>query len=172
MRSEQGLSLAETLVVVALAAVVLGVSAAYSIPAIARSKMRSAVHDVSSLMQLARIEAISRNRECRFVLNGTDGQLEVWDGNGTPAVADDILLRRRELPRSVVLARPDVGTPVSIDRIGDTANYQTSFISDGIVSSGTGSVYLHGGYRYVSIAVYRAGGLEMKQWNGRVWERM
>ena len=170
MRGNQGFTLVETLVVLSLAAVIVGVSAAYSIPAIARSKMRSAINDVQSFMQLARIEAISRSRECRFVLNATDGALEVWDGSGTISPDDDILLRSSNLPRSVVLARPDVGLPISLERIGGSPNYQTVFLSDGIVGNGTGSVYLHGGYRYVSISVYAAGGMEMKQSDGTAWE--
>ena len=172
MRRDQGLTLIELLVVLSLAAVIVGVSAAYSIPAIARSKMRSAIHDVQSFMQLARIEAISRSRECRFVLNMTDGAFEVWDGNGTASTHDDILLRSRNLPRSVVFSRPDAGLPVSLQRVGDSMSFQTVFVADGIVRHGTGSVFLHGGYRYVSISVYAAGGMEMKQWDGSTWELM
>jgi prepilin-type N-terminal cleavage/methylation domain-containing protein len=172
MRTDQGFTLMETLVVLALTATIVGVSAAYSIPAIARSKMRSAIHDVQSFMQLARIEAISRSRECRFVLNTTDGLLEVWDGSGTSSPDDDILLRSSKLPRSVVVARPDTGLPISLERIGASTSYETVFLSDGVVGHGAGSLFLHGGYRYVNISVYAAGGMELKQWVGTAWESL
>lgn len=166
MNQVEGFTLAETLVALSLVAVLAGVAAAYSVPAIAREQMRSAIYETTSFLRLARAEAISRSRECRFVLDTQSRRIEVWDGNGTSTSVDDILLRRRPLASSVVVSRPDRGPAVSLERIGDSARFQTVFNSEGIVTSGTGSVTLRGGFRFVTLTVFAAGGIELREWNG------
>ena len=162
----------EALLGLSLVSVLVGALAAYSVPTLAREKMRSSVYDIHVLLQLARTEAISHNRDCRFVLDTGAGTLEVWDGLGTTSSSDDIVLYSRRLPESVGLARPDTGPTVTLDQIGATTGYQTVFASDGIVAAGTGSVFLHGGFRYVRVSVHGAGGVELAQWNGSEWERI
>ena len=51
----------------------------------ARETMRSAVHDTGSFLQLAKMEAVSRNRPCRFAVDTAAGTLAVWDMVGTPS---------------------------------------------------------------------------------------
>ena len=169
MFRQKGMTLVETLLVVSAAALVLAATAAYSLPWIARENMRSAVYDVQTYVQLARIEAVSRNRDCRMVVETSARTLQVFDSNGTAAKNDDTELYSRTLPSSVTFARPDVGSPVTFALIsGD--RYDVTFTSDGTVSSGTGEAVIFGGQRFARISVFAAGGTRVEKWNGNGWE--
>jgi Tfp pilus assembly protein FimT len=132
--------------------------AAYSMHSIAREQVRSTANDVRALMQLAKMEAVGRNRDCRFVVESGNGLLQVWDGVDTSATGDDELLHESRLPQAVAFARPDVGPALTIDQIGATPAFQTVFAADGTVASGTGGVF------------FGAGGVQLSHWNGSVWE--
>jgi hypothetical protein len=106
---------------------------------------------------------VSRNRDCRFVIDSQKGELQVRD------TLDDALLHERQLPGSVVVARPDSGTAVTLDLVGGTT-YRAVFSSDGTVSGGTGAVYLRGGDSFGSVSLFGAGGVEIHRWNGTEWE--
>jgi len=170
MGNERGMTLIETLLVVSMAALMLVATAAYSIPWLARENMRGAVYDLQTYMQLTRIEAVSRNRECRFVLNTSTRDLAIYDGNGTSTTTDDTLLYERGLPGSISFARPDSGSAVSISQIGTGSRYEVKFTSDGTVSAGSGLVHVLGGERYGRISVFGAGGTQVERWNGSRWE--
>jgi Tfp pilus assembly protein FimT len=163
------MTLLEALLVMALAAVVLIAGADYSISWIARENMRSAIYDVQTFIQLARVEAVSRNHECRFVVDSSAQTLQVLDTNGTGTTSDDTELYRRALPSSVDLARPDSGAPVTLTAV-DTNLFETTFTPDGTVSNGTGQIYLYGGERYGRISVFGAGGTRVERWNAGSWE--
>jgi Tfp pilus assembly protein FimT len=163
------MTLIETLLVVSAAALLLVATAAYSIPWIARESMRSSVYDLQTYLQLARIEAVSRNRDCRFVVDTSSRTLQVWDSNGTTATSDDTRLYNRALPTSVSFARPDGGSAVTYTQIGAGSSYQVVFTSDGTVSSGTGEAVVFGGQSFAKIEVFGAGGTRMEKWNGSGW---
>jgi hypothetical protein len=121
-------------------------------------------------MQLARIEAVSRNQECRFVVDTANGTLQVLDANGTPANRlDDLLLYESELPEAVSFARPDSGSAVSLSQIASSTKYQTRFNADGTVLAGSGDVVLFGGERYGKISIFVAGGVQVRRWDGSAW---
>jgi len=163
------MTLVETMLVVSAAALLIVATAAYSIPWLARESMRSAVYDVQTYLQLTRIEAVSRNRECRLVLNTTARTLQIFDSNATVSTADDARLYTRTLPSSVTFARPDLGLPLTVSQLSTTV-FQVVFDSDGTVTSGTGDVYLFGGNRFGRISVFAAGGTQVERWNGVSWE--
>jgi Tfp pilus assembly protein FimT len=163
------MTLIETLLVVAVAALVLIATAAYSVPWIAREKMRGAVYDVQLYMQLARIEAVSRNQDCRMVVDTSGGTLAVLDSNGTSSTADDLLLYSRRLPDSVEFDRPDSGSAVTLPQIGTGSRYQAIFASNGTVRNGGGEVVLHGAEQYGKVSVYGAGGTQVEKWNNGAW---
>jgi len=164
------MTLIELVIVVSLASVTLLATATYALPWIARERARSAVYDVQSYLQLTRIEAVSRNRDCRFVLDTSTRSLQVFDGNGTSATkADDVLLYETTLPTQVQFARPDTGNAVTLSQIGTTSAYETVFTSDGIVSDGTGEVALYGGEEYNRVMVFGAGGVSVDRWAGSGW---
>jgi len=171
MRSEAGMTLIELLIVVAVGALLLVVVSAFSIPWMQKEAMRSAVYDVQTYIQLAKIEAVGRNRECRFVVDTSTRTLQVFDGAGTDAATDttdDILLYDTTIPEVVSFTNPQMGAAVTLDDLGSGA-YQIEFTSDGIVNTGTGVVMLHGGESYGRISVYAAGGVEVERWNGAAW---
>jgi Tfp pilus assembly protein FimT len=163
------MSLIELIVVVALASIAVAIAVAYSTPWIARESMRSAANDVQSFLQLAKIEAVSRNHDCRFVVDTASGALEVWDSMGTPDISDDVRLHTGALPTSVSIERPDTGSPVTLEQVGGSPSYQTMFASDGLVSAGVGGVFLHGGDGFGRVEVRAAGGVEIQHWNGTGW---
>jgi hypothetical protein len=132
--------------------------------------MRGAVYDLQTYMQLARIEAVSRNRECRLVLNTSTRTVAIFDGNGTSTTTDDTMLYRRQLPSSVSFSRPDAGSAVGLSQIDASSNYQAKFSSDGTVTLGSGSVCVFGGDMYGRVSIYAAGGTLVERWDGSNWQ--
>ena len=170
MKSERGMTLIETLLVLSVAALVLVATAAYSIPWIARENMRGAVYDLQTFLQLTRIEAVSRNRDCRMVVDTSTRRLQVLDTNGTSATTDDAQLYTRTLPSSITFARPDSGVAVGFSQIGGGSSYEVIYTSDGMVTTGVGSAHLFGGQRYGRVSVFGAGGTAVERWNGSSWQ--
>jgi hypothetical protein len=127
------------------------------------------VYDVQSYLQLTRIEAVSRNRDCRFVVDTQSRIVQVLDGNGTSSTTDDTLLYETTLPPQVQFARPDSGSAVTLSQIGSSSAYETVFTSDGIVNAGSGEVAVFGGDEYNRVLVYGAGGVSVDRWSGSGW---
>jgi Tfp pilus assembly protein FimT len=163
------MTLFELVLVVSVASVAVVATATYTLPWIARERSRSAVYDVQSYLQLARIEAVSRNRNCRFVVDTSTRIVQVFDGNGTSSTSDDTLLYESSLPSQVQFARPDSGSAVTLSQIGSTSQFETVFTSDGIVLQGTGEVAVFGGNEYNRVLVYGAGGVTVDRWSGSGW---
>ncbi len=168
MRNELGMTLVELVVVLGLALGVATVTVVYSMPWMVRESVRSAAFDVNGMLQLAKVEAVSRNRPCRFVVDTAGGELEVWDTLGSDPTSDDVLLHDRTLPTHVAFARPDVGSAVTLDPL-DAGSYQAIFTSTGMLSSGPGVICLHGGESFGSVAVYAAGAIEILRWSSTGW---
>ena len=169
MNGQRGITLTELLIVVAVASLGLLAVGTYTVPWVAREGLRSAIYDVQTYMQLARIEAISRNRDCRFVVDAATNRIGVLDTAGTPSIlGDDILLYESELPDTVSFARPDMGSAITLNNPAGQI-YQTLFSSDGIVNLGTGEVVMFGGSKYERIQVFAAGGIRIQKWNGTEW---
>jgi prepilin-type N-terminal cleavage/methylation domain-containing protein len=167
MDKQSGFTLLELMVVLLLSGLALAAGALFTVPALASEAMRSTLHDAGSLLQMARIEAVKRNHECRFVVNPPERTMSVIDTNGTSTGTDDIVLRVRPIPRVVALARPDSGSPITFSPDGTT--YVVDFDQDGYVSAGSGEMVLYGGERYDRLIVYAAGGVRYERWNGSVW---
>lgn len=168
MNKQRGITLTELLIVVSVVSLSMLAVGTYTVPWVAREGLRSAVYDVQTYMQLARIEAISRNRECRFVVDTTGNRVAVLDTAGTAAVGDDILLYSADLPETVSFARPDFGAAVTINHVAGSI-YQVRFGSDGIVSVGTGEIVMLGGSKYEKVQIFGAGGIQIQRWNGTGW---
>ena len=159
MSNQKGMTLFEVTLVISLASVAVVASASYSLPWLSRERARASVYDVQAYLQLTRIEAVSRNHECRFVLDTSGRTLQVFDGKGTPGDStDDELLYETTLTDQAQFARPDSGAAVSLAQIGSTSQYEAVFTADGSVSSGTGEVVLLGGEEFNRVTVFGAGG--------------
>jgi len=142
-------------------------TASYSIPWIAREKARGGAYELQTYLQLARVEAVSRNRPCLFFLDPTARTFEVTDTQGTPFTTDDIVLHSSRLPSNVSLARPDGGSVVTLPILG--SGYAALLTPDGMVSGSAGAVHLFGGDRHVRISLYLAGGVHVDRWDGSAW---
>ena len=159
----------ELVVVLGLALLMLTVAGAYSIPALARERMRSAAFDVHICMQLARVQAVGRNHACRCVVDTDARTLTVLDTMGTATSVDDVELHGMVFSQSIMFARPTAGPAITLDQIGATNAYQAVYASDGSVESGVGDVHLLGGDRYGRVSVFAAGGTHVTRWNGTEW---
>src|SRR6266705_2244353 len=97
MRSDRGMSLAEVTVVMVVVAIIATAAATYTIPWLGREEMRGAVYQVQQYLQLARVDAISRNRSCRFQIDTSSRRMTVIDLNDPASTTDDILLNDARL---------------------------------------------------------------------------
>ncbi len=167
---QSGATLLELIAVIALASAVLATTVTYSLPMIARETLRGALQEGQAFAQLAKIEAVSRNHACRFVVDTGTGALEVWDSLGTASIDDDVLLHHGRIQQSVRFDRPDSGADVTLEQIGSSSRYQAVFRSDGMVAAGTGEVHLLGGERFGRLAIFAGGGVETAQWSGSQWK--
>jgi len=155
------------MVVLVVGMLILATGSLLAASAIASETMRSTLHDAGSLLQMARVEAVKRNHECRFVVDPASRTMSVVDTNGTTTTTDDVLLLTRAIPQVVALARPDVGAPITF--APDGATYVVDFDHDGYVNQGTGEMVMFGGARYARLIVYAAGGMSYQKWNGFAW---
>lgn len=170
MGDQRGFSLVELIVATAIISLVVSMTIVFAGPWIAREAMRSAISEVAAYAQLAKIEAVSRNRECRFVVDPSAGELLVLDSMGTTSTDDDAPLHSRRLASTVTFERPDTGDSITLEPVDGEATYQTVFGSDGAVASGTGELFLHGGDDYRGVAIFAAGGIQIRRWTGTAWE--
>jgi Tfp pilus assembly protein FimT len=165
---ERGASLNELLIVVAVAGLSLLATVTYTVPRLDREGLHSAITEVHTYMQLARGEAISRDRACRFVVDTANHRLGVVDTAGTLPFGDDILLYETPLPRNVSFRRPDDGTAIALEpAAGQT--FQALFQSDGIVSAGAGELVMQGGSEYARVRVGVNGEIQVHRWDGTAW---
>lgn len=169
MRRQQGMSLTELVVVVAVMSAALVATISFSMPWMARESLRIALHDSTAGLQLAKTEAATRNQPARLVVDTSLGSVEVWDTKGTGDTSDDSLLHERRLPGTVVFARPDAGSAVTMDPFEGSYRFQTTLAADGTVTSGTGDVFLYGGGRFGRVSIHAAGGSEVRYWDGSRW---
>jgi len=164
---QAGFTLSELLVVLTVATMVVAFAAMAAVPHLAKEAMRSTLHNGGTLVRAARIEAVKRDRACRFVVDLTARTMSVVDTNGTGTTSDDTVLRSTGLPSIVSVARPDTGSPITFTATGSV--YHVEFDADGHVSSGAGEMVLCSGERYGKVVVYTAGGVRYEKWNGSAW---
>ena len=158
----------ELLVVMAAGAIVLSIATVYSVPMMLQESMRGAIYEVQTFLQLARIEAISRSHDCRFVVDTSTGSLQVLDSMGTATLSDDTVLHQKTLSSVVVFARPDSVPAVTLSPLTGTI-FQSVFSQDGTVASGAGDVGMFGGERFRLVSLHAAGGLQIRHWDDGSW---
>jgi Tfp pilus assembly protein FimT len=172
LKNQDGMTLAEVAVSTAVAMIVAGSVVTIATPMVARERLRSATYQIQSSMQVSRVEAVSRNRPTRFVLDENKKTLEVWDTRGTSDTADDKLVRRDQLPASVSLARPELDTKEAVTITGDVYGaHESVFASDGSVSKGTGEIALYGGGQFQKLTLFGAGSVDVERWVDDSWQK-
>jgi Tfp pilus assembly protein FimT len=107
MTDNQHYSLPELLAVISAICLLLLATSAYYLPTLSTGSLESSVHDLHVAVQLARIEAVSRNRECRIEIDSNHHSVKIYDSLGTTGTADDQLLHQLDLPSSIQLTHPD-----------------------------------------------------------------
>ncbi len=168
MRGQEGMSLAEITVVMVIMAVIMTAIGTYSLPWLGREEMRGAVYQVQQFLQLARAQAVTRNRSCRFQIETSSRRVSVFDLNDPASTTDDILLHDATLSSRISFARPDGGSAVTLTSLGGNL-YGATFASSGSVSSGAGLIVLQGGDGSYRISLYGAGGVRVERWDGSAW---
>lgn len=99
MRPARGFTLLELLVVLVIAGILLGMIAFNAIPG-ERQALQNEAQRLALLMQLARDEAIVRNRPVAFEADAYQYRFEVRDGQEWKQLGDDELLRARDFDRA------------------------------------------------------------------------
>jgi prepilin-type N-terminal cleavage/methylation domain-containing protein len=194
MRSTRGLTLIELTVVMCI----LGVMVLISIPNIGRwlprYRLKSAVRDVASSMQLARLGAIKDNREWAIQFNANGQSYTVLSSAGadrTWGTVDDIgfkgdvnpwplSTRRLADYRNVSFGDNGYGSWYTGEGVGDGITFQDNrveFRPDGTAGPDfngiVGSAYLHNNRGDASCARIRfsaTGIVEVVHWDGDSWE--
>lgn len=169
MARERGLGMLETLVVLALAGVLITAGAAYAIPQLAREELRDAAYALQANLQLTRVQAVARNRACCFVLDAPNRSLGIYDLNDPLDGSDDLLLGQVRLPDQMSFARPDSGDPITLQVVSDGV-WQAVFAADGSVSAGAGHIAVRADERYQRIVLHAAGGVRGETWDGSAWK--
>jgi len=168
--AERGFTLLELMFVVALAGVIAAIAVLVSGPLIGTEGGRSAVYEIQTMAQLARMEAVARNRECRLLISPALRQVMVTDSLGTTVTTDDQVLHDSTLPESVSFERPDTGAAVTWESLGGSpAWFGVRFASDGTIEAGEGDVVVHGGDRYGRISLFTAGSAQVTTWSNGAW---
>ncbi len=162
------MTLFELLMVLSIGALVLVAAITTTVAWIGREAARSAVYSIQTQMQLARMQAVSRNRVCRFTVDTATRRVQVIDLNDVSTSTDDVVLSDVTVSAKISFERPDGSTPVTLYSPGGTL-YQATFTSDGAVSQGAGVVSVRGGERFEQLTLFGAGGVRLDRWNGSAW---
>ena len=169
LANERGASIVEIMIVVLLASFVVLITAQFTQKWIQRESMRSASFLLQTHMQLARTEAITRNRACRFQIDDTTREITVWDLNDPGINSDDILITEIDFPEGVDFALPVSGSAITLNNISGNL-YEATFDSNGVVTSGSGYIAIAAGDAYRRVSIYVAGGVGMERWQASSWE--
>ena len=171
MNRERGLTLLELVIATVLAIILVSLAMVVSIATIQRGRTRGVAHEIQSMAQLARMEAVSRNRQCLVLLSPEAGQVMVTDGQGTPASNDDILLRETKLPSSIAFQRPDSGNSINWESLGGSPVwFRLVFSPDGTVASGDGDIFLKGDEHYERLSIFVSGSTRIWSWKEGAWQ--
>lgn len=161
--------MAELLVTVAVIGIAAGGAAIVAGPMLAREGARSDLYALQSALQTGRVEAVSRNRVCRVLINSGDRRVLIVDGMGTTSTADDVVVRRTSLSSRSSFTSPDGSSALTISNVSGSW-YGVDFATDGTVQTGTGQIALRGGDRFGRVSVYAGGGAQVAFWNGSRWK--
>jgi hypothetical protein len=154
----RGLGVGETLLLAALAAAAVTAGTARLVPgAGTRETARGAAASLHTFFQLARVEAIARDRPVRLALDPSERQVSVLDTLGTRVPDDDLELHRAVLPAGIALSAPD----------GEHGAALVEFRPDGTADAA--AVPLNDGAVFQRVAVDGASRIRVEEWDGAAW---
>ena len=166
---ERGASLPESLLILLFLSLCVLAVGNYSLGWLNAEDVRSAVGQTQRLVQQARIEAIARNRACRFILDTAARRVQVVDLNDPTDATDDITLSDVALSSKVSFGDPSGNPAVTLASLGG-GRYQATFASDGTVSAGIGVMSFQAKTGYRRLSLFGAGGNKLENWNGSAWQ--
>lgn len=164
---QRGATLAEVTIALFLLAVAIVVASPHSLRWLGTEASRSAAYETQMLLQLARAEAVTRNRSCRFEIDAQQAVAQVWDLNDPGNGSDDVRLAAVRLPSRVRFSHPEGAAAITLQSLGGS-RYGATFRSDG-VATGAGYVVLEGNASFRRLSVYAAGGTKLERWGGSSW---
>jgi Tfp pilus assembly protein FimT len=167
-RDQLGMTLIETLAIVAIVSVMVATTGFYARNWIRAERQRGAVYQLFVQKSRARVEAVDRNRPCRFLLDTQSRTLRVIDLNNVAITSDDEEISSVTLEHGVGFGRPDGGSAITLDALPGS-QYEAVFAQDGSLASSVGTVGLESGGKYHRVSVYAGGGVEIERWNGSSW---
>jgi prepilin-type N-terminal cleavage/methylation domain-containing protein len=166
--TERGYTILEILVVLLIASLVVTMGTAFGVPWINRERARSATFQIQTQLQLARIQAVSRNRATLFLLDVATPRVQIVDLNDPLTGIDDILLYDLVLSKRLAFTHPQGTDPVTLEPVYGPY-FQATFAANGTVFEGAGAIVLHGGDRYDRLTLHGAGGTRVDHWDGAAW---
>jgi type IV fimbrial biogenesis protein FimT len=169
---QSGFSLIEVMVVVAIFAIVAGVSAPNLQRWMRNYRLKSAVMDLHSNMQLAKLNAVKENRQWKIQFNasGTYTLIQCLTNTcETGTLNTDYRMSKTvsfetAYTNEIVFKNPESSTlffernPLVFSNTGTTAQPGYAYISNSINSS-----YYRVGTKYI------AGAVHIEKWNGSGW---
>jgi general secretion pathway protein H len=112
----RGFTLLELLVVIVIAGIMLGVVSYNAMPS-QRQVLQNDAQRIALLLQLARDEAIVRNRPIAFETDGTTYRFLIRNDNSWQPMSQDDMLREREFKRAPVALAIDPPIPQQDNRL-------------------------------------------------------
>ena len=166
---QRGVSLIETLALLMLTSIIVAMSINYSLGLLVRERLRSSAYSIYAQLKNARMEAMSRNRSCRFLIDTGSRTVQVVDLNDPGTSSDDEVFTTVTLPSAIAFVQPDGSPSVTLNPVSSGV-YETVFSSTGVVTSGSGELVLNMQDQYRRVSVFVAGGLRISTWTGLGWE--
>jgi hypothetical protein len=160
----------EALVVLGISATALLVALPHSLRWLSALESSGAVYQTQMLLQLARMEAVSRNRACRYEISTLTRRVTVYDLNDPADASDDVAIASERVPSRIGFGDPQGHPAITLESLGG-GRYGATFASDGSVSAGIGRIEFEAKGDFRRVSLLGAGGTRAERWNGTLWSQ-
>jgi hypothetical protein len=155
-RRQSGIGLGELLLLVAVASLTVVAAVTHLLPgSVSRESVSGMAQRVHTALQRARVEAVSLERPCRVIVDGTS--VAVVDTMGTASPTDDRSIHRATFPDTITVGTLGTagGAPFVEFRPGGDA--------------APGAITLFDGNEYRRVTVAPTARLSIERWDGSRW---